>query len=374
MVNTRSQNSFNENINPPTAPEPITQQLAAIVSKLDTIDSLAAEVAALKAQNSNQGEASHGSRDKGKASWVDEEDAECPWWMRNPAKRHHTKMEFPKFEGGDPRGWILKAEKYFRYYQTPDELKVDIAAMYLEGDALDLFAWINSERTLLYWEELVKALQENYGPAEFQNPDEHLCNIKQTSSIQEYRQEFAKRASRVTNWPEHCLLGVFLSGLKEELKAEVRIHKPRSVYKAMSLALEFEGKSLMKRDPPHARRTPTTVPNFSSEKTGVAYPNQNRYTTQLTTRPWEAERQARRDKGLCFRCNERFAPGHRCKSSALALLEVTEDTNDAEDTGIMEENQLEDESSANMAEISLNAIMGRNSGSTMKLEGRLGGR
>ncbi|OIT37390.1 putative mitochondrial protein, partial [Nicotiana attenuata] len=36
---------------------------------------------------------------------------------------------------------------------------------------------------LLYWEELVKALQENFGPAEFQNPDEYLCNIRQTGSL-----------------------------------------------------------------------------------------------------------------------------------------------------------------------------------------------
>lgn len=49
-------------------------------------------------------------------------------------------MDFPKFDEGDPRGWILKAEKYFRYYQTHDELKVDVAAVYLEGDALNLFA------------------------------------------------------------------------------------------------------------------------------------------------------------------------------------------------------------------------------------------
>lgn len=52
-----------------------------------------------------------------------------------------------------------------------------MATIYLEGDALDQFAWINSERTLLYWEELKKALQENYGPVKFQNPDEHLGNI-----------------------------------------------------------------------------------------------------------------------------------------------------------------------------------------------------
>lgn len=72
----------------------------------------------------------------------------------------------------------LKAKKYLQYYQTPDELKVDIAAMYLEGDALNLFAWINTERTLLYLEELTKVLQEHYGLAEFQNPDEHLYGIK----------------------------------------------------------------------------------------------------------------------------------------------------------------------------------------------------
>ena len=63
--------------------------------------------------------------------------------------------------------------------------------MYLEGDAsLYLFSWINHELTLLYWEELVKkSLQENYGPAEFKNPDEHLCNIQQTGFILGYRQQ-----------------------------------------------------------------------------------------------------------------------------------------------------------------------------------------
>ncbi|XP_015164214.1 uncharacterized protein [Solanum tuberosum] len=94
----------------------------------------------------------------------------------------------------------------------------------------------------MYLEELVKPLQENYGPTEFQNSDEHLRSIRQTGSIQEYRQEFAKRSSRVTDWPNQYILGVFMNGLKEELKSDVRIHKPRTVYKAMSLTMEFEQK------------------------------------------------------------------------------------------------------------------------------------
>lgn len=104
----------------------------------------------------------------------------------------------------------------------------------------------------------MKALNENYGPTEFQNPDEFLGWIRQTGSVLEYRQDFAKRAVRVKNWPEHCLLGVFLNGLKDDLKANVRVHKPRSVYKAMSLALEFEQKLGFTKGPKSA----STWPNF----------------------------------------------------------------------------------------------------------------
>ncbi|GAA0140181.1 hypothetical protein LIER_01580 [Lithospermum erythrorhizon] len=121
-------------------------------------------------------------------------------------------------------------------------MKVEVAAMHLEGDALDLYAWINGEDEILLWEELVKVFQENYGPLEFRNPDEFLCALKHTGPKTEYRQEFARRVGRVGDWPDYCLLRVFLIGLKDELKIEVCIHKPRTVFKATSLALEFEAK------------------------------------------------------------------------------------------------------------------------------------
>lgn len=253
MVNTRS-TAFENETNQPTGP--ISQQLAAIASKLETIDTLAADVAAPKAQTnqtqqlekSKAPETSFGNRQRDRS---DEEDVDSHNWSRNHMQRHYTKMDFPKFEGGDPRGWILKAEKYFRYCQTLDEMKIEIAAMYLEGDALDLFAWINNERTIVYWEELVKVLQENYGPPELQNPDEHLCNIKQVGTVHEYRQEFAKRAARVKLWPEHCLLGVFLNGLKEEAimadLAEIFLHAILGKTKGTTMKLQgaLKGKQVI---------------------------------------------------------------------------------------------------------------------------------
>ena len=34
----------------------------------------------------------------------------------------------------------------------------------------------------------------------------------------------------------------------------------------------------------------------------------------------DAEFQARRDKGLCFHCDEKFSPGHKCKKQLNFLL------------------------------------------------------
>ncbi|KAF7834711.1 retrotransposon gag domain, Retroviral aspartyl protease [Senna tora] len=315
----------------PTLPhqDVILQQLSCLSTRLDEMD------ATIKQQNKS--ESSKGKEISGSKGsyWGDgrDEEHDVPWWMKSATRRPHTKMEFPKFEGGDPRGWILKAEKYFRYYQTLDELKVDIAVMYLE--------------------ELVKALNENYGPAEFQNPDEFLCDVQQLGSVQEYRQEFAKRAARVKNWPEHCLLGLFLRRLKPELKADVRVHKPRSVYKAMSLALEFEQNNKSHETPPQSSQP------SSSQQTQQARTN---------SRPWDTERQQRISKGLCFRCNERFAPGHRCKTTSLTLMEIDDAGNPIDEAAA----ESDCNEQAEEAEVTFHAILGNTISTTMKLNGTLG--
>ncbi|GJU08535.1 retrotransposon gag domain, retroviral aspartyl protease [Tanacetum coccineum] len=242
MVQTRTSNNNNP-------PDPIATQLAAIVAKLEAIETMKEDIAALK----------EGERPRSKGSKNFE--GESYWRGRQQYRPYkYNKIDFLIFSGEDPRGWLLKAEKYFRYYQIPNEEKVEIASMHLEADALDLYSWL-SDGQVIFWEELVQAFTKNFGLAEFQNPDEFLCSIKQTGSVQEYRQEFAKRSSRVSNWPNHCLLGVFLNGLKDELKLDVRIHKPRTIYSTMSLALEFESKLTNHQPGKNASCTPNSKPS-----------------------------------------------------------------------------------------------------------------
>ncbi|RWV97000.1 hypothetical protein GW17_00040243 [Ensete ventricosum] len=45
------------------------------------------------------------------------------------------RVEFPRWEDGDPTGWISRVEQYFRYHRTPEASMVDIAAIHLGREA-----------------------------------------------------------------------------------------------------------------------------------------------------------------------------------------------------------------------------------------------
>lgn len=47
-----------------------------------------------------------------------------------------SKIDFPRFEGKDPRGWVSKCEKKFQLNPTLDNRKnVAYAALHLDGEA-----------------------------------------------------------------------------------------------------------------------------------------------------------------------------------------------------------------------------------------------
>ncbi|RWV94774.1 hypothetical protein GW17_00042643, partial [Ensete ventricosum] len=55
--------------------------------------------------------------------------------LNNP----YMKVDFPRWEEGDPIGWISCVERYFRFYRTADATRVEIAAIHLEGDVIQWF-------------------------------------------------------------------------------------------------------------------------------------------------------------------------------------------------------------------------------------------
>ena len=62
------------------------------------------------------------------------------------------RVDFPRWEEGDPIGWISRAERYFRYHKTADASMVEIAAIHLEGDTIQWFDWFNYTHGVLSWQ------------------------------------------------------------------------------------------------------------------------------------------------------------------------------------------------------------------------------
>lgn len=85
-------------------------ELTIVASRLEMLDVLREKVEVLEASTLNKGKRTKESHHK---CYREEEESKDEQENLKSSKFHHTKIEFPKFNEGDPWGWILKAEKYF---------------------------------------------------------------------------------------------------------------------------------------------------------------------------------------------------------------------------------------------------------------------
>ncbi|GJV13267.1 zinc finger, CCHC-type containing protein [Tanacetum coccineum] len=72
-------------------------------------------------------------------------------------------------------------------------------------------------------------------------------------------------------------------------------------------------------------------------------------------------------KGECFRCGDKYRPGHRCKTGTFKVLEANKDVEESFTTDLTDLESDREET----AEISLHAILGKPHPTTMKVHGML---
>ncbi|GAV87828.1 hypothetical protein CFOL_v3_31254 [Cephalotus follicularis] len=147
-----------------------------------------------------------------------------------------------------------------------------------------------------------------------------------------------------------------------------QIHKP-------SYAIQkpvFSGPRILKTPPVHTKFNPS---------------NSSTTTTIPIIRMNQEELQARREKGLCYKCDEKYVPGHKCKRRYLVLaaeddieertetlaafdhMSVTIFDNPQNHSEVaLEESQFMEA----IPEISIHALAGQLNFTTLRLTGRYG--
>ena len=111
--------------------------------------------------------------------------------------------------------------------------------------------------------------------------------------------------------------------------------------------------------------------NFQTRAVAVSEKTMNQRCEILIKRLTESELQARREKGLCFKCDEKFSTGHRYKKELRVLLvrEDEEEEDNQYDGRATEEPSLVELKDA--VELSLNSVVGLTTSGTMNIKGTI---
>ncbi|KAL4289531.1 hypothetical protein GQ457_14G023340 [Hibiscus cannabinus] len=218
------------------------------------------------------------------------------------------KIELQMFDGMNPRGWIKKCQKYFTLLEIPEERKMDLATMHLEGKAETWFDGYILQKHRISWHEFAADLCHRFCDRTYADVIEEFNKLVQKSTVEDYQERFEElKPYMIQQNPyleETYFVSSFLSGLKEELRHRVKVHQPQSLNEAYmqaklhELSMEIESKKF--RTIPYTFSNPT----FSQKPTPPTQPTQqkpaNPNTTQTNTKQTLME--YRRTHNLCFKC------------------------------------------------------------------------
>jgi len=106
-----------------------------------------------------------------------------------PACGH--KLRFPKYDGSDdPVTWLHKGEQFFRAYGTPEHLKVPTASFYLDGAASQWYYHLEKNQGVPSWTQFVDGINRRFGPPLRSNPLGELTQLRRTSTVDDYQEQF----------------------------------------------------------------------------------------------------------------------------------------------------------------------------------------
>ncbi|KAF5470266.1 hypothetical protein F2P56_010790, partial [Juglans regia] len=281
-----------------------------------------------------------------------------------------VRIDFPSFRGEDPTSWLYKANHFFNFYNTLPQHKLRLASFHMEGQALIWFQDLEESGGLDNWEGFTQALLTRFGPSSYDDPIELLTRLKQVGTVEEYKSKFEALSNRLGGLSESYKLSCFLSGLRDDIRLSVKMFKPEKLLTAYGLAriqeelfgaIRKNSKGLLPLPEPTNQKYPYHSPSTAPKGPPKALvPVQKINQTQMKDR---------RDKGLCYYCDSKWNPNHKCSNPKLFLIEETQEES-GEEMG--EEEPLESPTTETQPEISLHALLGSQNPKTMRLRGRVG--
>ncbi|KAF7807919.1 Retrotransposable element Tf2 [Senna tora] len=242
----------------------------------------------------------------------------------------HRKLELPIFDGEEAIGWLFKVERYFSLNRMQDGEKLEAVASQ-QGN--------------------------NY---------EMLMAHKQVGTVEEYRERFELLSAPLKDAPEEMLIGAYQNGLKEDIRAELRMVKAQSLLEVLDLSHKVEERNRTDTSGKSGTASQFSQGTESKRSDEKKVTSSTASTAKSRVRRLTLEEVAeKRRKGECFTCDEKYNPAHQCKNKHLHLLIMAGPIEETEDDILLEEldSKGEDERhGGSLMALSMNSIASREEG------------
>ncbi|XP_014522563.1 uncharacterized protein LOC106779047 [Vigna radiata var. radiata] len=190
------------------------------------------------------------------------------------------------------------------------------------------------------WSTLTRALESQFGPSPFDCPMAELFKLQQDGSMSDFYMKFMSLANRSVGLIDEALLNCFLSGLHVEIKRDVLSLSPPTLLRVVALAKLFKERYI---PVPKTSNTTYTTRYSRISTVGPNSTGQTKSLSQASLPPLlptptgpplrqsgvkkisPAEMQLRRDKGLCYFCDDKFTFNHKCLNRQFLLLQLDVD-------------------------------------------------
>lgn len=122
------------------------------------------------------------------------------------------------------------------------------------------------EQGLVSWQILKDGLHARFGLTRFEDFFAVLTKLKQIGTIKDYQSHFERLLTRVGKLTPAQQVGCFISGLGDNLRADVKALKPTALSADMGLVCLYEARNLSQRiiASPDARRVNPPPASLSS--------------------------------------------------------------------------------------------------------------
>ncbi|XP_042010513.1 uncharacterized protein LOC121759078 [Salvia splendens] len=293
-------------------------------------------------------------------------------------------MKPPRFDGSNVVSWISRVQFYFDHCRLVEDQRLHYAVMLFEPSVAEWVFNYREGNPAARWSEFLEDVRHRFDPQCFVDYFGVIAKLCQTGSLEKYNSEFEGMLNRVRGVPSNRLVTLYVEGLQQPVRNQVKFQYPPSVAAAMALAVEFDAatdkpppkQSFQRRawlpreqtqQPPPLAITPSgATPGAEANRGGQPKGRSADFAGLPVVRISAAERAEHTRKGLCWYCPDKWIPGHVCKGKFLVYMGMDDEELEPEESDPPAEEII----TADLSHIY--AMGGRPHSASMELRGQMG--